>query len=121
MKKTDRIWSAKWIENTNCPPDTAPVFRKSFVLNEISGKAYLLISVVGFYAARINGRRVGYQLLAPAFSAYDKTVYYNVFDVSSLLVPGENTIEVTLGNGWFNEQLPDDWQFHHAPWKTIRS
>ena len=118
MKKTDRIWSAKWIENTNCPPDTAPVFRKSFVLNEISGKADLFISGVGFYAARINGRRVGDQLLAPAFSAYDKTVYYNVFDVSSLLVPGENAIEVTLGNGWFNEQLPDDWQFHHAPWKN---
>lgn len=114
----DRRWSAKWIENTECPADTAPLFRKSFSLPAKFENAELFISGVGFYAARINGQRVGDQLLAPAFSAYDKTVYYNVHDVSSLLVPGENLIEVTLGNGWFNEQLPDDWQFHHAPWKN---
>lgn len=118
MKQHDRNWSAKWIENTNCPPHTAPVFRRRFNAEHPYAKAELFISGVGFYVARINGKRVGDELLAPAFSAYDKTVYYNVHDVASLIVPGDNLIEVTLGNGWFNEQLPDDWNFHVAPWKN---
>ncbi len=118
MNTNDRVWSAKWIENTNCPPDTAPVFRKSFNLSAPAGKAELFISGVGFYEAFLNGTRIGDALLEPAFTAYDKTVYYNVHDVVSLLVPGENLIEVVLGNGWFNEQQPSDWNFHIAPWKN---
>jgi len=118
MNQLDRIWSAKWIENTECPPDAAPLFKKTFTMPDSFEKAELFISGVGFYVARINGQRVGDALLAPAFSAYDKTVYYNAYDVSDLLTSGENRIEVILGNGWFNEQLPDDWQFHNAPWKN---
>ena len=114
----DHAWSAKWIENTACPPDTAPIFQKTFTVNRSFSNAALYISGVGFYVCSINGRRIGDALLAPAFAAYDKTVYYNVYDVSEYLLPGENRIEVTLGNGWFNEQQPDDWLFHEAAWKN---
>ncbi len=118
MNHLDRSWNAKWIEYSDCPAHNAPIFKKTFTLADTVKKAELFISGVGFYVARINGQRVGDALLAPAFSAYDKTVYYNIYDVAELLVPGENRMEVILGNGWYNEQLPDDWQFHNAPWKN---
>lgn len=66
--------------------------------------------------ARINGKRVGDELLNPACSAYDRRVYYNALDASPYLVQGENRIEVTLGNGWFNQQEPDAWFFEQATW-----
>lgn len=117
LNLSDRKWSAVWIENSACPNEHAPLFLKEFSVDDPSKNARLYISGVGFYVARINGRRVGDALLAPAFSAYDKTVYYNVYDVSDLLTVGQNTIEVTLGNGWFNEIDPVDWNFHYAAWK----
>ncbi len=117
MKRNDRIWSAAWIENSSCPATVAPIFIKTFSVDQIRENTQLYICGVGFYVCRINSKRVGDHLLAPAFSAYDKTVYYNVFNVADLLTEGENTIEVTLANGWFNQQEPDDWQFHHASWR----
>ncbi len=117
MHISDRNWSAVWIEYSSCPPTVAPVLSKTFLLDTPAADSKLYICGVGFYTAYLNGQRIGDQLLAPAFSAYDQTVYYNEFDVSSLLKTGENTIEVTLANGWFNQQEPDDWQFHHASWR----
>lgn len=53
----------------------------------------------------------------PAFCDYNKTVYYNTYDVSGYLLDGNNTIEVLLGNVWYNEQQATDWKFDTASWK----
>jgi len=117
MNLSDRKWSAVWIEHPDTLPTTAPILFTTFTVENLCADARLFISGVGFYTAYINGRRVGDSLLAPAFTAYDKTTCYNVYDVADLLVAGENHIEVTLGNGWFNEQDPVDWNFQYAAWK----
>ncbi len=114
---SDRNWQGKWISAPACPPDTAPVFRKRFeVVSFTSGYVYL--SGVGFYELYLNGCKVGDHLLSPAFTAYDKTVLYNGFDITALLQTGENLLEVTLGNGWFNETAPAAWEFDHATWRS---
>ena len=59
---------------------------------------------LGHYELRINGQKVGDSEFAPLWSEYDKTVYYNHFDVTSLLKKGRNDIFVLLGNGMFNVQ-----------------
>ena len=118
MPQPDRIWSASWIENTSCPPGTAPFFTKTFTLDKPFAAASLYICGLGFYVARINGRRVGDELLNPAFTYYDQRVYYNVLNAAPYLVQGENVIEVTLGNGWFNQQEPDAWRFEQAEWRA---
>ncbi len=79
--------------------------------------ASVFVSGLGAYVLHINGKRVGEDILQPAFSDYNKTVYYNRYDVAQLLRSGENTICVTLGNVWYNEQQATEWQFHTAPWK----
>lgn len=114
MKK----WIGKWIEYPACPEYRSPVFRKRFSLVKNSGKSTLYISGLGFYSACINGVPVTDARLQPAFSAYDKTVYYNIYDVSPLIREGENEISVALGNGWFHEPGDDCFDFEHAVWKS---
>ncbi|MHB9034703.1 MAG: family 78 glycoside hydrolase catalytic domain, partial [Anaerolineae bacterium] len=109
-------WQGRWIFNPACEDNAAPVFRKRIQLVGAPGSAELRICGLGFYVLRVNGRRVGDELLQPAFSAYDKTVYYNKLDLRSFLQVGENELQVTLGNGWYNQQQPDAWQFEHAAW-----
>ena len=115
---TEMSWSARWIENTACDPFAAPVFRKQFTLDGPGGTAVLYITGVGFYVCTLNGRNVTDALLQPAFSKYDARVYYNEYDVTALLTPGTNVIEVTLGNGWYNEMGEDCFSFEHAAWKS---
>ncbi len=42
--------------------------------------------------------------LLPSGSDYDKSVYYNMYDVTELLQEGENVAGVLLGNGFYNVQ-----------------
>ncbi len=108
--------NAKWIGNAACPADASPVFRRKF--DWTGPDAKLCISGLGFYALKVNGREWEDEILSPAFSRYDKTVYYNEIDIAPYLHAGENEIEVTLGNGWYNEQQETDWQYEHAIWKN---
>ena len=111
-------WKAKWIMFEDCPPNVTPVFQRSFVQKEEWKKAAIRICGLGFYLLEINGRRVGQEILQPAFTAYDKTVLYNTYDISQFLIKGENQIQVTLGNGWFCELGQDCFDFEHAVWKN---
>ena len=73
----------------------------SFGLASVPAAAELHIAVLGFADVRINGRRLGVELLG-AWTNPTKTIYHDVLDVTSFLVAGENRIEVELGNGWYN-------------------
>ncbi len=114
---SDRKWKGKWISATGCPAAAAPVFRRTFELSAIANTR-VFISGVGFYVLKLNGQKVGDHLLAPAFTTYDRTVFYNEFDVTSMLLKGENQLEITLGNGWFRELYPTAWDFEHATWRS---
>lgn len=114
MKK----WIGKWIEHPACPEYRSPVFRKRFWAEDGSATYTLFISGLGFYSAMVNENPVTDALLQPAFSVYNKTVYYNVYDVSHLVHKGENELSVTLGNGWFHEPGEDCFDFEHAVWKS---
>ena len=80
------------------------LLRKEFRVNREIAAAYVYISGLGHYELSLNGTRLGedsgegQQVFAPLWSDYDKTVYYNVYDVTSL-VGNENAVGVMLGNG----------------------
>lgn len=80
--------------------DPAPMLRKEFTvgreLKDIEN-ARLYISSLGSFEAAINGEKVGEDYFAPGTSYYDKTVYYQTYDVKELLEK-ENAIAVTLGH-----------------------
>lgn len=66
--------------------------------------AVVYVCGLGHYRLNINGATVGDAEFAPVWSEYDKTVYYNVFDITDLITAGGNAVSVLLGNGMFNVQ-----------------
>ncbi len=115
---------AKWIGlaeggffPTNCPAPAIEL-RKSFTLDTLPKSAECLMLGVGLYVLYINGRRVGDDVLSPAFTAYDKRALYLRYDVKEYLTEGENVIAVKLGNGFFNETVVGHWNVHLAPWRN---
>lgn len=67
-------------------------------------KATMKIVGLGFYEFSINQQKVTNAVFAPLWSDYDKTVFYNTYDVTALLKKGKNQLSVLLGNGFYNEQ-----------------
>ena len=59
---------------------------------------------LGFYEFSLNGKKVGNSEFAPLWSDYDKSVYYNTYDVTEQLRYGENVVGILLGNGFYNVQ-----------------
>jgi len=80
------------------------ILRKSFFPKKEITKATTFICGLGHYELTINGEKVGDGEFTPFWSDYDKTVYYNTFDVTSYLKKGENVFGVLLGNGFYNTQ-----------------
>lgn len=79
----------------------APVLFNVFQARKDS-QAVLQIAALGLYTCSINGKPISDTVLNGQWTNYTRTVYYDTFDVSALLEEGENTIEITLGNGFYN-------------------
>lgn len=99
--------------NAKGKPDwkaTAPLSRQSIWLKKEMKlpadvhKATMKIVGLGFYELSINRQKVTDAVFAPLWSDYDKTVFYNTYDVTALLKKGKNLLSVLLGNGFYNEQ-----------------
>jgi alpha-L-rhamnosidase len=67
--------------------------------------ARLYATAHGVYEATINAQRVGDQVLAPGWTSYSHRLRYQTYDVTDHLKPGQNQIEVLLGNGWYRGRL----------------
>ena len=80
------------------------ILRRSFRPYKTVKYAELRICGLGFYEATINGQKVGESEFAPTWSDYDKTVFFNTYDVTQQIHQGDNELRVLLGNGFYNEQ-----------------
>ncbi|MDR1343049.1 MAG: glycoside hydrolase family 78 protein [Prevotellaceae bacterium] len=79
------------------------LLRKAFTVEKKAvRRAMAYISGLGHYELSVNGKRVGASAFAPLWSDYDKTIYYNTYDVGALLAPDRNAVGVMLGNGFYN-------------------
>ena len=100
-------WTARFVS----PRDiggldaAAPVLTGTVVLPDGIAGARLYATAHGLYAAQLNGQRVGDQELAPGWTAYQHRLRYQTYDVTALVSPGENRLEVLLGNGWYRGRL----------------
>jgi alpha-L-rhamnosidase len=87
-------WRGKWIGGSN-------QVRKDFSLDKKVARARAYICGLGYYELRLNGRRVGRNVLDPAWTTYDKRALYVTYDVTSYLRTGANAVAVMLGRGWY--------------------
>jgi alpha-L-rhamnosidase len=118
-----RFWAAQWIGRHHmmfqyadqCLP--APLYRKEFTLDGAVRRATLHICGLGYYVARINGRRVGDHVLDPSASQYDRRARYVTYDVTKLVRAGANAAGVMLGSGWYNGHTVEFWNLDRATWR----
>lgn len=97
-------FKAKWA-NVDTLSAKSIILRKEFTIKKAPiTDAVVYVCGLGHYQLNFNGFGVGGAEFAPVWSEYDKTVYYNVFDVTQLVANGGNAISVLLGNGMFNVQ-----------------
>ena len=110
-ENSDIFKNCKWIDNgyTWDIPDSlmyeehpAPLFRKDFEVTSQIQKATLYITAAGYYKATLNGQRIGDIYIDPAWTNFNKRIYYTDYDLTNILKNGTNCIGVTLGNGFYN-------------------
>jgi len=93
-------WVGKWISFPGEDLNLSPWMRKSFDLPAVPSRAFVTVNIAGYAELYINGQKVGTDVLTPAVSDNTKQVFYNTYDVTSLLKPGRNTIGLWVGRGW---------------------
>jgi alpha-L-rhamnosidase len=100
---TPADWKAQWISNAEPEDSTQPclIFRKEVNIKKKVSSATAYITCHGMYEAFINGKRVGEDYLTPGWTAYQKRLQYQAYDVTHMLETNQNALAVTVGNGWW--------------------
>lgn len=103
-------WIGRWIAPVEdvaaLPPLQRPAhyLRRSFTLDAIPDRVRLYATAHGIYEAYLNGQRVGDLELTPGFTSYRNILHVQTYDVTGLLVPGENVLGFVLSDGWYRGQ-----------------
>ncbi|MBR5410273.1 MAG: family 78 glycoside hydrolase catalytic domain [Clostridia bacterium] len=95
------IFRADWIRARKNLKNNAVSFLRTFTVRGDVKAASVSITAHGVFRAKIGNVPVGDDVLAPGWTVYDKRLQYMTYDVTPLVKPGENLIEVTVGRGWF--------------------
>lgn len=108
LKETRGLW-----QQADTLSRRSIILRRDFLPKKPIRKAMVYICGLGFYELTINGKKVGNAEFAPLWSDYDKSVFYNTYDVTAHLssrktqnskLKTKDIIQVLLGNGFYNEQ-----------------
>lgn len=90
---------SEWIKGCEKNLRGGTVYLKNFRCAAKAEKAILEITALGVYEAKLNGERVGDFILAPGWTSYSNRLQVQSYDVTNLLKT-ENSLEVTVGQGW---------------------
>lgn len=92
-----------------------PLLRTEFATNgKAIASARLYATARGVYDMFINGQRVSNDYLNPGLTQYNKTLFYQTYDVTSLLRDGRNAIGAQLNEGWWSGFItftPENWNY----------
>lgn len=109
-------WSARPVgldldEDPESDARRATLVRGSFRVDGEIARARLYATAHGLYEAEINGARVGSDTLSPGWTVYRERLRSYTYDVTDLLVDGENALGAWLGDGWYRGRL--GWRGGH--------
>lgn len=79
-----------------------PLLRTEFASGGKLKRAMVFVCGLGQYELRLNGSKVGKNLLSPGWTDYEVTTLYDSFDVTEMIRDGGNAIGVSLGNGMYH-------------------
>ncbi len=88
----------------NVDKNSVPMIRTLFEADHSRQikKARLYVTSRGIYEVYINGKRVGDDYFNPGLSQYNKTHFYQTYDVTSFILSGKNAVGALLGEGWWS-------------------
>ena len=99
----------------NPSKNSMPMLRTSFATSSSSvKKARLYVTSRGIYEMYLNGKRVGEDYFNPGATQYTKTQFYQTFDLTGLILNGQNTLGAILGEGWWSgasTYMGEYWNF----------
>ncbi|MCA9875776.1 MAG: family 78 glycoside hydrolase catalytic domain, partial [Anaerolineales bacterium] len=102
-------WHADWItpdwDEDTSRPQPSPLLRRTFNARSGLVSARIYATSLGLYELRLNGQRVGDAVLTPGWTSYDHRLQYQTYDVTNLLLDGENVLGAMLGDGWYRGYL----------------
>ncbi len=81
--------------------DVLPLLRKNISVKNNIKKATVFIAGLGHFELSVNGKKTGDHFLDAGWVNYDKEALYVTFDITDQLKPGNNTVGVMLGNGFY--------------------
>ncbi|MDQ3656528.1 MAG: family 78 glycoside hydrolase catalytic domain, partial [Chloroflexota bacterium] len=107
-------WQGAWIDQPGLVPDTsipeaaeldallpASLFRRSFSVDREVMRARLYATARGVYEPRLNGARIGDQVLAPGWTDYNRRIQVQTYDVTDAIQHGANVLGAEVGTGWY--------------------
>jgi hypothetical protein len=96
-------WHAQWIGVRQQPASPLhpplPLLRKRFDLRASVKRATLYVCGLGQYQLYVNGQVATDTVFNQAWSRYEKTIYYDSYDVTRLLSAGPNAMGLMLARG----------------------
>lgn len=114
----DRILAQGGEAGTRCLADPShgglTMLRTEFSAEKPIKRARLYATARGIYTLYLNGKPVGEDWFAPGLSQYNKTHFYQAYDVTEYLNPGENALGAYLAEGWWSGAITfsgDKWNF----------
>ncbi len=117
-------WKARWIEfpypveDYRENPAPATMLRKEVSIERPISEARAYVSALGLYELRINGKKVGRDVLTPGWTDYNKRVQYQTYDVTGLLKVGRNALAALCAEGWYAGRIgwdPERWKYGGQP------
>lgn len=99
-----KLEAASWIGPEKDMGSVCPVFWREFSCPKPVSKAEMWLTALGVYEARLNGQRVGDYVLAPGWTAYEKRLQYQQYDITTM-IREDNSIMVTVGRGWLRSRM----------------
>ena len=94
----------------------APLLRTCFALNDKPiAHARLYISARGIYDCYVNGTLLSRDYFNPGCTQYNKTLFYQTYDITPLLTKGQNALGIMLNEGWWSGASTfagENWNFY---------
>jgi len=84
---------------------SAPMLQKNVNLRSNVASARLYVSSRGIHECYVNGMKVNGDYFNSGWPEYTARLYYNTYDVTSLLKKGQNALGAILGAGWWNDNV----------------
>lgn len=104
-------WKAEWIASPKDKVRVPAEFFTNFENAENYKDAVLFVCGIGYHSVRLNGQKVSGGALAPSHSNYAKVCYYEVLSLGEHLAKGENTLVITVADGW--RRMDSQFIFDH--------